>query len=652
LFPNLLGSAIGSRLIGGMTPSAVVSNTFNVGTCAFLLALSAPFIVRDRSLFFVVAGLVVLAYAYDVPWIGGLLAPVFLAGTAPMWPTNVVWIVGASVGSAAVIDAVLAARSRKPMLLLAALALLAVAAFVARERLFRGLAVLAEAGDVPMPDFVETHVRAMTTLALLGLAALAVLRLSARKSVRAACFVALGAAALLENTEPFRDYVPTVEDRFVFSATPALGELARELHGERCVFLTASGLYPNSNIQHDVHLISSYDAMEIREYDELRAKLFGPGGYNGRTLLASRRALDLFGVEYVATRSAWLPLDTEFTRGQRAGIPWYVLGELGLPRKPRFVELDASEPSVIQRFAPSRDGFDGLVVHFSALDVADAPSGSLTLRDAGGAVLAQRSFELGQLRRLAGERMECTLEFEPQPHSSTQSYELEIRRAPNANGKLRLFRAVGQAAEADEEADEHSTGWQLARDSRDLRGRVVLDLSYGRADFVDAGEFAGLLLRRYVARVPSVHIVPSIRCCVGHEYAVAAVLADDFDPQREVVLERRDEFGPLAQLDSHVDTLASSATAARYRTRCSAPVYLVTTLPYFPGWRASIDGREVEVERANAAFCAVALPAGEHELAIEYRPASFRIGEWLALASAAAIAAMLALERRRARGLA
>jgi len=47
---------------------------------------------------------------------------------------------------------------------------------------------------------------------------------------------------------------------------------------------------------------------------------------------------------------------------------------------------------------------------------------------------------------------------------------------------------------------------------------------------------------------------------------------------------------------------------------------------FFPGWKALVDGVPAKIYRANYAFRAVLLPAGEHEVLWTYEPTFFRAG--------------------------
>jgi len=74
-----------------------------------------------------------------------------------------------------------------------------------------------------------------------------------------------------------------------------------------------------------------------------------------------------------------------------------------------------------------------------------------------------------------------------------------------------------------------------------------------------------------------------------------------------------------------------------YRVRYSAPAecLLRVAVPFFPGWAAAIDGRSAEVVPVDYALSGVFVPAGEHELAFQYRSRWFRLGAMMSLITAA-----------------
>jgi hypothetical protein len=69
------------------------------------------------------------------------------------------------------------------------------------------------------------------------------------------------------------------------------------------------------------------------------------------------------------------------------------------------------------------------------------------------------------------------------------------------------------------------------------------------------------------------------------------------------------------------------------------PALLVLAEAWYPGWHATIDGREAEVVPANAWMRAVTVPAGHHTVVFRYLPRWLPIG--LAVTLAASLAAWL-----------
>ena len=84
-------------------------------------------------------------------------------------------------------------------------------------------------------------------------------------------------------------------------------------------------------------------------------------------------------------------------------------------------------------------------------------------------------------------------------------------------------------------------------------------------------------------------------------------------------------------------------------TRADGRRLLVLTDAFYPGWIARVDGVEVPIQRADFAFRAVGVPAGEHVVEFRYEPASVRYGALLSLAGAIVLLALIATVRRGAR---
>ena len=65
---------------------------------------------------------------------------------------------------------------------------------------------------------------------------------------------------------------------------------------------------------------------------------------------------------------------------------------------------------------------------------------------------------------------------------------------------------------------------------------------------------------------------------------------------------------------------------------------LCLSIPYSTGWRAWVDGTETPVERANAAYMALALEPGEHQIVLRYETPLMKLGALVSAAGAAALA--------------
>ena len=57
-----------------------------------------------------------------------------------------------------------------------------------------------------------------------------------------------------------------------------------------------------------------------------------------------------------------------------------------------------------------------------------------------------------------------------------------------------------------------------------------------------------------------------------------------------------------------------------------APALVAISQAWYPNWKAYVDGERVPLWRANEAFEAVQVPAGRHQLSLDYEDATFRWG--------------------------
>ncbi len=122
-------------------------------------------------------------------------------------------------------------------------------------------------------------------------------------------------------------------------------------------------------------------------------------------------------------------------------------------------------------------------------------------------------------------------------------------------------------------------------------------------------------------------IVPAARQ-VPADQMLAALTSPTFDPATHVLIEASPPYPNPYSLIPNPYTLSLHDTpnGVTIRAALDAPGYLVLADTWYPGWQAKVDGKPVEILRANHAFRAVYLDAGGHTVEMVYRPWSFIAG--------------------------
>ncbi len=113
--------------------------------------------------------------------------------------------------------------------------------------------------------------------------------------------------------------------------------------------------------------------------------------------------------------------------------------------------------------------------------------------------------------------------------------------------------------------------------------------------------------------------------------AFAAIHAPGFDPATMVVVERGPPLSPPAGEEERgppptISFLRYGLNDLALEVVTPTPAYLVLAEVDYPGWRAWVDGRPAPIWRANYAFRAVYLEAGQHQVEMRFQPASWRWG--------------------------
>jgi len=147
--------------------------------------------------------------------------------------------------------------------------------------------------------------------------------------------------------------------------------------------------------------------------------------------------------------------------------------------------------------------------------------------------------------------------------------------------------------------------------------------------------------------LPRAYFASRVLAAPSHSGALDLLLRPDAPLHDTVILERMaPAYSTNATVKAETRILDYRSRYVRCETESSLPGNLVLLDSYYPGWRASVDGKEVEIRRANFAFRAVEVPAGKHRIEFTYSPWPFYLG--LALTLITAVAGLAVLGRFRA----
>ncbi|HFQ93967.1 MAG TPA: hypothetical protein ENK32_08165, partial [Anaerolineae bacterium] len=136
--------------------------------------------------------------------------------------------------------------------------------------------------------------------------------------------------------------------------------------------------------------------------------------------------------------------------------------------------------------------------------------------------------------------------------------------------------------------------------------------------------------------LPLARLVNQVEVIPNTEQATARVHQPDFDPTATAIL--AEEVSCQTAGDAALGTAVVEERQNGYwriRTDSPAPALLVLSETAYPGWQVTIDGEQVEWQKAYTAVRAVCVPAGEHLVEWMYAPSVYKIGGLISLAALA-----------------
>jgi hypothetical protein len=188
-----------------------------------------------------------------------------------------------------------------------------------------------------------------------------------------------------------------------------------------------------------------------------------------------------------------------------------------------------------------------------------------------------------------------------------------------------------------------------------LEGSAHLDLAHTAEGVAPTGQRVREYTYRLVEELPRAFFVNRYRV-IADETALLTAMADPaWDPADEALL--------MAEPGSAIDPGAGGTARVtehkphHLKAELNSPgnsLLVLSEVYYPPGWKATLDGREVPILRTNYAFRGIVVPAGTHTLAMDFSDPAYVSGKTVSLASygliAAAILGGFLLDRRRRAG--
>lgn len=127
--------------------------------------------------------------------------------------------------------------------------------------------------------------------------------------------------------------------------------------------------------------------------------------------------------------------------------------------------------------------------------------------------------------------------------------------------------------------------------------------------------------------LPKVYFVDNIDVISSKEQILERLFSSSFNPSTAAIVEEKihaTEFPKNGEKQAVIERYEENNI--QIKTRLTNNSFLVVSDNYYPGWKATIDGKETRILRTNYSFRGIIVPAGIHRIDLFYQPNSFFIG--------------------------
>ena len=146
---------------------------------------------------------------------------------------------------------------------------------------------------------------------------------------------------------------------------------------------------------------------------------------------------------------------------------------------------------------------------------------------------------------------------------------------------------------------------------------------------------------------PFAHLVYQAAVVDSDEFALALMDDPNFDERTNIVLHQRPKIDlPHQPATGKVRVASFEPEQILIDIDAADNAILSLSQPHYPGWQARLNGQATDIIRAYGGLSAIEIPAGQHQLRLQFAPMSYTIGglwslvTWLGLGLAALTAAL------------
>ena len=169
------------------------------------------------------------------------------------------------------------------------------------------------------------------------------------------------------------------------------------------------------------------------------------------------------------------------------------------------------------------------------------------------------------------------------------------------------------------------------------------------AALVRIGDAPGNAVYENPRVLPRFFLVNRIERVAGMEQGLAVLRSRRFRPGEFAVVEGEPPFEDQYRTRANpaVRVILYTPRHVVLETEADHATYLVSSESYYPGWRAYLDGREQRLFLTNVAFRGLPVPAGRHQIEMQFSPAIRWRGAALSATALCGLLALAIMARRR-----